>query len=182
MLKCQNCDIEFSESAKQTGRQKYCGKRCREKFWRKNHPEMDKVYNTRCRLKKIRYCINCFKAIPNERRISNPHSFHCSEECIKEHNKQHQRKYAKRASKLYYEYKTKLGCSYCGYNKYGGSLDFHHTNPNEKEFRISSKHWLSQSPLLLKELNKCILLCKNCHHEEHERMREAAKNNSERQS
>lgn len=30
-------------------------------------------------------------------------------------------------------------CSVCGYNKCRAALEFHHTNPNEKDFGISAK-------------------------------------------
>ena len=56
-------------------------------------------------------------------------------------------------------------CSICGYNKCPGALTFHHLDPSIKEFRIS----LKQSFKAMKsELDKCILLCNNCHAETHE--------------
>ena len=59
-------------------------------------------------------------------------------------------------------------CERCGYSKYIGALEFHHTDPNSKDFNIgmSAKGW----ELTLKELDKCILLCANCHREEHFRL------------
>jgi hypothetical protein len=56
-------------------------------------------------------------------------------------------------------------CSCCGYNKYIGALEFHHKNPSEKDFEVvkTLRKWES----ILKELNKCVLLCANCHREEH---------------
>jgi len=57
-------------------------------------------------------------------------------------------------------------CIVCGYNKYIGSLDFHHLNPEEKEFNIARlKGYNLES--LKKELDKCVILCKNCHSEFH---------------
>ncbi len=54
-------------------------------------------------------------------------------------------------------------CSKCGYNKCLWVLEFHHSDPSEKEWNISnySKSYNS----LLKEAQKCILLCANCHRE-----------------
>lgn len=44
-------------------------------------------------------------------------------------------------------------------------LDFHHTSPDEKEGSISN---LVDSPNKLeKELEKCIVLCSNCHRDLH---------------
>ena len=51
-------------------------------------------------------------------------------------------------------------------SKYLGSLDFHHINPDEKEFSIGQRHMVNFE-LLQKELDKCILVCKNCHCEIH---------------
>lgn len=61
-------------------------------------------------------------------------------------------------------------CQHCGYDKYIGALDFHHTNPSEKDFSFSSyKNYILES--IKKELDKCVLLCSNCHREEHYRLR-----------
>ena len=56
-------------------------------------------------------------------------------------------------------------CEHCGYNKYRGALEFHHRDSTIKEFGISSKRWGFKS--LTKELDKCDLLCANCHREKH---------------
>ncbi len=55
-------------------------------------------------------------------------------------------------------------CTLCGYNKYVGSLDFHHIDPNTKKYGLSRGFSLSYEKLL-EEAKKCILLCKNCHQE-----------------
>ena len=62
-------------------------------------------------------------------------------------------------------------CEMCGYNYSNAALDFHHIDPNEKEFAIAeskvldfNKHYVK----ITKELDKCILLCSNCHREIHE--------------
>jgi hypothetical protein len=58
------------------------------------------------------------------------------------------------------------GCAICGYNKCIECLVFHHVNPEDKKFSISNG---SQCGIkkTLNEINKCILLCKNCHGEIH---------------
>jgi hypothetical protein len=63
------------------------------------------------------------------------------------------------------EYKANLGCSKCG-DKRPYVLDFHHKDPQEKEFSISDKARASLV-VLSKELEKCVCLCANCHREEH---------------
>jgi hypothetical protein len=57
-------------------------------------------------------------------------------------------------------------CCICGYNKCDAALHFHHTDPSEKEFNLSEmyhKSWYEVE----QELDKCILVCANCHAELH---------------
>ena len=61
------------------------------------------------------------------------------------------------------------GCSICGYNKTLGALDFHHVNPKDKKFYINSQCIFRTD--FINELQKCILLCKNCHYEIEEKER-----------
>jgi len=60
-------------------------------------------------------------------------------------------------------------CIICGYNKSNRSLDFHHRDPNEKEFGIGHSKILSWDRVR-NELDKCDLLCKNCHGEIHDKI------------
>lgn len=53
-------------------------------------------------------------------------------------------------------------CRLCGFDKYPCSLDFHHLNPKEKDPKFSSMRGWSWERTLA-EIEKCILLCKNCH-------------------
>lgn len=62
-------------------------------------------------------------------------------------------------------------CAKCGYDKYIGALEFHHLDPTKKEFSISSSGSTMSWEMIKEELDKCILLCSNCHKEEHERIR-----------
>ena len=57
-------------------------------------------------------------------------------------------------------------CAVCGYNRYYGALKFHHAEPNEKEFNIGGNYTLCWETLKA-ELDKCVLLCGNCHDEHH---------------
>lgn len=70
-------------------------------------------------------------------------------------------------------YRTKLRaiyllggkCNRCGFDN-PAALEFHHKDPTQKEFNIgnvSNKSWDS----IVKEVNKCELLCANCHRIEH---------------
>lgn len=53
-------------------------------------------------------------------------------------------------------------CQVCGYNRCSRALDFHHLDPSRKSFRLSSNHTRSWESLRL-ELDKCFLVCSNCH-------------------
>lgn len=58
-------------------------------------------------------------------------------------------------------------CQICGYNRAITALDLHHLNPIDKEFDIGTilnKDW----ELINSEIQKCILVCSNCHREIHE--------------
>lgn len=59
-------------------------------------------------------------------------------------------------------------CEICGYDKSFWSLSFHHIDPKEKEFNIAKYSVLSWERIK-KELDKCILICSNCHGEIHEK-------------
>lgn len=63
-------------------------------------------------------------------------------------------------------------CQKCGYNKCNGALEFHHLDPNEKDFGISAKGDTKSWERIRVELDKCILICANCHRELHEELRE----------
>ena len=60
-------------------------------------------------------------------------------------------------------------CEHCGYDKYHGALQFHHKDPTQKDPKEFSrkKNW----ERFKAEVDKCVLLCANCHAEEHERLR-----------
>ena len=58
-------------------------------------------------------------------------------------------------------------CNICGYNKIPDALEFHHINPELKEYGISSSGTCHDLEKDLAEINKCILVCANCHREIH---------------
>lgn len=61
-------------------------------------------------------------------------------------------------------------CQHCNYSKYAGALEFHHLDPTQKEFSLAHQHTTSFGDKIKQELDKCILLCANCHREEHARL------------
>ena len=70
----------------------------------------------------------------------------------------------KRKKKVLVEYKGGK-CQCCGYSKCIEALEFHHLDPNIKSFTISGKSKSFNS--LKSEVDKCILVCSNCHKEIH---------------
>lgn len=58
-------------------------------------------------------------------------------------------------------------CQCCNYNRYVGALEFHHLNPDEKDFGIASKGYTRSWERNKEELDKCVLVCANCHREIH---------------
>lgn len=60
-------------------------------------------------------------------------------------------------------------CERCGYDKCEGALQFHHRDHSQKEFTIAEVNVnnLFSMQDLFNEVDKCDLLCANCHAEEH---------------
>lgn len=87
-------------------------------------------------------------------------SSYCKD-CIKESNKLNRQSVKQQAIDY-------LGgsCSKCGYNKCNNALEFHHLDPLQKD-KDYSNYKGSFSDKLKTELDKCVLLCSNCHKEEH---------------
>jgi len=72
-------------------------------------------------------------------------------------------------------------CSSCGYDRCVEALEFHHTNPSLKDFSISTKGYTRSWERVMVELDKCIMLCANCHREIHAKLA-ALRRNSEMNS
>lgn len=57
-------------------------------------------------------------------------------------------------------------CERCGYNKCYAVLEFHHNDPSQKEFSLC-RSYVTSWKRIKEELDKCKLLCSNCHREAH---------------
>ena len=65
------------------------------------------------------------------------------------------------------ELKSQCKCAKCGDNR-GYVLDYHHIDPSQKEDGIARMTSNTSSlDKVFKEINKCIVLCANCHREFH---------------
>ncbi len=58
-------------------------------------------------------------------------------------------------------------CSICGYDRCMGALEFHHPDPSQKDFSISMDGLTRSWDRVKKEIEKCVLICANCHREIH---------------
>lgn len=59
-------------------------------------------------------------------------------------------------------------CCMCGYNKSKRALSFHHVDPSKKDFGISFRGFTRSWEKTKAELDKCVLVCMNCHMEIHD--------------
>lgn len=93
------------------------------------------------------------------------------------HYKAHKEAYIKKRNRQRHKtttwlknHKQALCCSNCPEN-HPWCLDFHHTDPTKKDINVhyASNHGWSIDRLKI-ELEKCIVLCANCHRKEHHRL------------
>lgn len=87
----------------------------------------------------LSYCRKCFSAIQNERHLE--------------------------TKKRLLEYKGRK-CVICGYDKGNWNLTFHHLDSSKKEMTIAATNRNFES--LKKEVDKCIVACRNCHGDIHQ--------------
>lgn len=155
----------------------------------KQHNEFNKNKNSKTGLNNI--CRVCSAAKARLYYTKNKEKILSKNKIYREKNLDKVRKLIKDYSVTYYEenkesirYKQKqyiksikekcityLGgkCSKCSYNKCYKALHFHHKDPELKIDKVSSlikkrNDW----DTIVKELDKCELLCANCHAEEHD--------------
>ncbi len=76
------------------------------------------------------------------------------------------RKRRKKIRQMAVEYKGGR-CENCGYSRCIDALEFHHRDSSKKDFSISEKGYTRSWVKVKEELDKCVLLCANCHREFH---------------
>lgn len=87
-------------------------------------------------------------------------------ECKECHNNQVKKRYGENKD-LINTLKEGKSCMKCGYNKCYAALDFHHIDPLTKIDTVAKLSTHSSIEAALKEIEKCVLLCSNCHREFH---------------
>lgn len=164
MKKCLKCKNQFPNWIKIDGKSHNLNNRkfCLECSPFKKHNTKNLLVNEIDQIRKI--CPKC-KIEKNtedfyKRRDNSNCSVYCKE-CTTIATRERQRRVKQKAVDY-------LGgkCSICDYDKYIGALDFHHINPDEKDFSIAELK-LSSFEKIKSELDKCILVCANCHREIH---------------
>lgn len=173
---CEQCHQEFSEDwrVNKIGIPRFCSRGCSNK--RSLSKEAKEAIGKKLRTHPQAFCKTCGK------KLVNPQSSFCRT-CAALSRKGHSkygipytthsdyissRRKAIRDELI--EYKGGQ-CIKCGYHKYSGALQFHHLNPSQKEFTISARTNRSKQELY-EEVDKCILICSNCHQELHQHIRE----------
>ncbi len=80
--------------------------------------------------------------------------------CKKAWNIYHREK-ARPAAEYIEIYKLNLGCFDCGYNSHAHALDFDHLR--DKKFNIALAIGSKSLPIIIAEIEKCEVVCANCH-------------------
>lgn len=155
--KCTVCGKEF-DALKSTA--KYCSKECMNKARRirvaeeKNNP---KKRNENGMTEKI--CLLCGKPFSPKTAAANNRS--CCYDCMPDGVQLRRGDFLAKIKKI-----RGGQCERCGYHTSIKALEFHHLDPNKKDFTISNDHFKLEEAL--EETKKCVLLCANCHRELHD--------------
>jgi len=112
-------------------------------------------------------CKNCNKEFELQQRGSGGSNRIFCYECMPFNSDRRIRK--KQRDKLLKQYsdrlKLKRGCDRCGYNRCAEALEWHHPGVSKEGDPANLLHYGLDRYLL--EIDECILLCANCHREEH---------------
>jgi hypothetical protein len=71
-------------------------------------------------------------------------------------------------------FKATLFCTKCGFN-HPAALDFHHIDPKTKSGSVNDFVSDGQFARAMEEVEKCVVLCANCHRIHHHEERHAVK-------
>ena len=89
-------------------------------------------------------------------------SVNLSNKCKSCHSNEEMERYYKKQAFID---SNKKPCAKCGESRIR-CISFHHINPREKEFTIGQLR-KSSFDVIKSEIDKCVCLCLNCHHEFH---------------
>jgi len=157
-MKCLRCGNETSNP-------KFCSRSCSATYNNKLYPKRTKeekeiiVKNTELITSKV--CIKCKRELSLDMFYSGGNDF-CCKDCLKIYRN------TKRHSEKQKAVDYKGGrCQICGYDRSLRALQFHHLDPSKKDFTLSHhSHFIFEN--FKEEIDKCILICANCHAEIHD--------------
>ncbi len=158
---CEYCVKEHDGSY---GSGRFCSTKCSHGFSTKSkRKEINRKVSKRLRKYPLKYCVECGNS------IHSLNKFGVCRECINKRCKSDveiMRDVRYKKKRMAVEYKGGK-CNICGYEKCLSALDFHHKNPQEKVFSINGNGLCLSWKKTKEELDKCVLLCANCHREAH---------------
>lgn len=124
----------------------------------RNLPYSNFTFKDKTHTKLSSWCRDCQKEKAKEIRASNIEKYRSKDR----ENKN--RVYRKKRG-IINSYKE-CGCVICG-EKEPVCLDFHHINPDDKNFDIGKQFHIKATETIIKEIHKCVVLCANCHRKVH---------------
>lgn len=158
MFKCKYCGREFETKEQLGGHMNWC----KENPDRKGHSGLKKHEDIPEEVKGEKVIMrNCDKHGYTEFILRKDGVYRCKK-CASDAVQKRRRKLKEELV----EYKGGK-CEICGYDSCIAALEFHHINPDEKEFGIGTMGVTRSLETLKREADKCILLCCNCHRELH---------------
>lgn len=114
-------------------------------------------------------CTKCNKELPIDNfSFRNKSKGTRRADCKQCHGQYMKDKYQENKKKLQ-EVKSNMSCIKCKESR-GYVLDFHHLNPEEKEYTVShmvANHYNFDNLEIQNEIKKCVVMCANCHREWH---------------
>lgn len=179
---CKKCGSEFEQKI---GLINYCSLSCRNsRTWKDEDKQKKadalKVVLSEEQIKEIEETFDIFKTIQGTARALNLSSrlIRRNLDYIKpvgNTKAQHVGAWLKRTKQYLVKYKGgKCEIETCGYDKCIDALEFHHRDPNKKDFGIGGS--TKSIEKLKAEVDKCIMVCANCHREIHAELNKQSKN------
>lgn len=151
---CPICNTVFLAK---TSRRIYCSRQC--------NKEAEKIRNKQQTLEKRlagKVCEKCNKVfVPKQYGMTRRYCFDCVPDGLS--TGAEIRKLIKQWALEYKGY----ACCRCGYDRCIEALEFHHEDMTQKEFSISDRDLKLDWSSIKQELDKCELVCANCHREIH---------------